>query len=126
MPPKPEVSRRILVADDDVDTVETLSILLKRLGHDVMVTTDPAAVLSLAVLRRPELILLDIGMPGLDGWELARQLRQALGYEAVRIVAVTGRAEREAFEKSRQAGFDAHVTKPVDLALVQSMLAEIR
>ena len=126
MQPSPDAPRRILVADDDLDTVETLSILLKRLGHEVMVTTEAEAVLPLADRHRPELILLDIGMPGLDGWQLARQLRRHLGHEAVRIVAVTGRTGREDFARSREAGFDAHVTKPVDLALVQSMLAEIR
>ncbi len=118
--------RRILVADDDLDTVETLSILLRQMGHEVAIATRAAAVLELARQRRPELILLDIGMPDMDGWEVARQLRKELGHEAVRIVAVTGRAEREDFVKSRQAGFDAHVTKPVDPALIESLLQEIR
>ncbi len=121
-----EGARRILVADDDVDTVETLSLLLRQLGHEVSVATTSAAVLPLAREARPQLILLDIGMPDMDGWQLARLLRQELGRESVRIVAVTGRSQREDYVKSRQAGFDAHVTKPVDPSLIQSMLAEIR
>ncbi len=118
--------RRILVADDDLDTVETLSLLLQRLGHEVTVATRAASVLELARKTRPQLILLDIGMPEMDGWQLARLLRQELGHDAVRIVAVTGRSQREDFVRSRQAGFDAHVTKPVEPSLIQSMLAEIR
>lgn len=101
--PAAEGARRILVADDDADSVETLSMLLRQLGHEVSVATSSAAVLPLAREARPQLILLDIGMPGMDGWQLARVLRQELGRESY-----------------------AHVTKPVDPSLIQSMLAEIR
>jgi CheY-like chemotaxis protein len=120
------LARRILIADDDLDTVETMTLLLRQLGHEVAMTTEAAAVLGLATQLRPELILLDIGMPDLDGWQLARALRQALGHDEVRIVAVSGRTQPEDFVRSRQAGFDAHVPKPVDMALIERMLEEIR
>ncbi|MGE5641034.1 MAG: response regulator [Clostridia bacterium] len=118
--------RTILVADDDPDAVETLSLLLSRLGHRVFSTTRAGDVLSLATLHRPQLILLDISMPDLDGWQLARSLRGELGYERVRIIAVSGRVDSEDYRRSRESGFDAHVPKPVDLALVQSMLEQVQ
>ena len=120
------LARRILIADDDLDTVETMSLLLRQLGHEVAMTTEAATVLGLATQLRPELILLDIGMPDMDGWQIARALRQALGHDEVRIVAVSGRTRPEDFVRSRQAGFDAHVPKPVDMALIERMLEEIR
>jgi CheY-like chemotaxis protein len=120
------LARRILIADDDLDTVETMSLLLRQLGHEVAMTTEAATVLGLAAQLRPQLILLDIGMPDMDGWQIARALRKALGHDEVRIVAVSGRTRPEDFVRSRQAGFDAHVPKPVDMALIERMLEEIR
>ena len=117
---------RILVADDDLDTVESMAILLRQLGHEVLFATEGEAVVTLAREARPHLILLDIGMPGSDGWEIARRVRNDLGQDAVRIVAVTGRGTKEDHQRSRQAGFDAHVTKPVDLALIESLLAQVK
>lgn len=122
---KAPASRRIIVADDDLDTVEALAMLLRALGHHVDVATRPAAVLELAARTRPELIFLDIGMPEMDGWELARRLRERLGQDAARIVAVTGRGAKEDYVRSRRAGFDAHVQKPVDMAILQSILAQM-
>jgi CheY-like chemotaxis protein len=117
--------RRIIVADDDLDTVEAMALLLRAIGHQVEVATSGPAVLELAGRTRPDIIFLDIGMPGMDGWELARRLRERLGTDAVRIVAVTGFGAKEDYLRSRKAGFDAHVQKPVDMALLHSILAQM-
>lgn len=119
-------SKRILLADDDLDALETMSILLRQLGHEVFLASSGEAALLSAQANRPHLILLDIGMPDMDGWEVGRQLRAAHGPDGVRIIAVTGRAEGADYRRSREAGFDAHVAKPIDFALLQSMLREIR
>ena len=118
-------SQRIIVADDDLDTVEAMALLLRAIGHQVDVATSGSAVLELAGRTRPDIIFLDIGMPGMDGWELARRLREQLGTDAVRIVAVTGYGAKEDYLRSRKAGFDAHVQKPVDMALLHSILAQM-
>ena len=117
--------KRIIVADDDLDTVEAMALLLRAIGHTVDVATSGAAVLELAVRTRADIIFLDIGMPDMDGWQLARKLREQLGTDAVRIVAVTGYGAKEDYLRSRKAGFDAHVQKPVDMALLQSILAQM-
>jgi CheY-like chemotaxis protein len=117
--------RRVIVADDDLDTVEAMAMLLRGMGHEVDVATNGSAVLALAGRMQPDIIFLDIGMPDMDGWELARQLRERLGTDRVRIVAVTGFGAKEDYLRSRKAGFDAHVQKPVDMALLQSILAQM-
>ena len=120
------MTRRILVVDDERDAADTLTMCLEQLGHEVISTTDALGAVELARDTRPELILLDIGMPDMDGWQLARALRKVFGQESVRIVALTGRGEREDHARSRAAGFDAHLPKPVDMALLKSILAQIR
>jgi CheY-like chemotaxis protein len=114
--------RRILVADDHRDTAETLAALLDDLGHEVRFVTDPRNVVTFTRELRPEIVLLDLAMPGLDGYECARLIRAELGAE-VYLVAVTGDDRDEARIHSRQAGFDAHLLKPVDMALLLSILA---
>jgi CheY-like chemotaxis protein len=106
------MTRRILVVDDERDAADMLTMCLEQLGHEVISTTDALGAVELARETRPDLILLDIG--------------KALGQESVRIVALTGRGEREDHARSRVAGFDAHLPKPVDMALLKSILAQIR
>ena len=119
------VRREILVVDDDADTARTVAALLSELGHAVEYVTSPQVVVDIAKRMRPWLIFLDIGMPDVNGWELARLLRHELGHEAVRIVAVTGYGDASAHRQSREAGFDAHVQKPVDMRLLESILAQV-
>jgi CheY-like chemotaxis protein len=116
----------ILVVDDDRDTAMMFAYLLEQLGHTVRYVTDPHAVLELAKRIRPWLIFLDIGMPALNGWELAPLLKRELGSEAVKLVAVSGYGEPEHHRRSREAGFDAHVHKPLDFTLLQSILQQLR
>jgi PAS domain S-box-containing protein len=106
--------QRILVVDDNVDAACSLEMLLKSLGHETRVVNDGAEALRVAPEYRPSIVLLDIGMPGLDGYEVARRLRAMDGGEALRIVAVTGWGQDTDREKSREAGFDVHLVKPVE------------
>ena len=115
----------ILVVDDDADAAQTFAYLLRQLGHAVDYVTSPQLGLDVAKSMRPWLIFLDIGMPEMSGWELAQLIRRELGHEKVRLIAVTGRGKPQDHQRSREAGFDAHVQKPVDLHLRQSILAQM-
>jgi signal transduction histidine kinase/FixJ family two-component response regulator len=120
-------SRRVLVVDDNVSSAQSLAMVLKLDGYDVQVAHDGAVVLEAARRFRPEVVLLDIGLPGMDGYQLACRLRQDqdLGASIALLVAVTGYAEDEALRRSREAGFDHHLVKPIDpdalLALLSSL-----
>ncbi len=118
--------RAILVVDDDLDGARMFALLLSHLGHSAEYATHPQAVLELTRRIRPWLVFLDIHMPGTSGWELARALRGELGHETLRLVAVSGSGEPTDHKRSREAGFDAHVQKPVDIDLLKSILAQIR
>jgi CheY-like chemotaxis protein len=118
--------RQVLVVDDDRDTAMMFATLLKQLGHAAEYVTNPQLVLDIARRLRPWLVFLDLGLPGISGWELAPLIRQELGHDAVRIVAISGWGNPEHHQRSREAGFDAHVQKPVDLELLRSILAQIK
>ena len=107
-------TRRILVVDDNVDAARSIEMLLRSLGHETLVVHDGADALRAAPEYRPSIVLLDIGMPGLDGYAVARRLRAMEGGESLRIVAVTGWGQDSDREKSREAGFDLHLVKPVE------------
>jgi PAS domain S-box-containing protein len=126
-PPPPARARnavagfcRVLVVDDNVDAAETLAMMLRVLGQRVETAHDGIAAIDLAVRSAPDLVLLDIGLPGLDGYEVARRLRGRMGTKPM-LVAVTGYGQEEDRIRSREAGFDRHVVKPVD----ERVLAEI-
>lgn len=105
---------KILLADDNRDALETLAEILKLEKHDVFTATDGLAALALARTCRPEVLLLDISMPGLDGYELCRQLRrEPWGGDAL-IIALSGYGSAQDLERCREAGFDRHFTKPAD------------
>ena len=118
--------RQVLIVDDDRDTAMMFATLLKQLGHAAEYVTNPQLVLDIARRLRPWLVFLDIGLPGMSGWELAPLIRQELGHDVVRIVAISGWGNPEHHQRSREAGFDAHVQKPVDLELLRSILAQIK
>jgi CheY-like chemotaxis protein/anti-sigma regulatory factor (Ser/Thr protein kinase) len=116
--------RRILVADDNVDAALTLAQVLKSLGHVTSVVHDGADAISAAIDFRPDVVLLDIGMPGLDGYEVARRLRASGANDLMRIIAVTGWGQESDRKKSEAAGFDVHLVKPVDVTeLVRAVAA---
>ncbi len=122
--PPSETGRRVLVVDDNADAADALGEALACFGHDVRVVHDAPAALHLARGFRPELALLDIGLPGMSGWELGERLRVVLG-EAVRLVAVTGYGLDADRARSREAGFEAHLVKPVDLSLIESTVRHV-
>jgi CheY-like chemotaxis protein len=117
--------RRFLVVDDDRDTAETLAQLLIATGHEAEWLTDPREVVRTTRRLLPDLIFLDLGMPEIDGYQLARQLRGEFGFDSLRLVAMTGHGLPEHRAASRQAGFDAHVTKPADPEVIESTLQTI-
>ena len=119
-------SYRVLVADDNADAAESLAMLLRALGNEVSVACDGVEAVQAARDFRPHVVLLDIGMPRLDGYGAAREIRrQPLGAQ-IRLVALTGWAQEEDRRRARDAGFDAHLVKPAELDALRRVLAEVR
>jgi CheY-like chemotaxis protein len=119
----PAVPRRVLVVDDNRDLAETLAMILRLWGHDVAVAYDGPQALEMARSRPPEVVFLDIGLPRLDGFEVARQMRADPNLCRARIVAITGYGRDEDRQRSRDVGIDVHLTKPVDPWQLQPLLA---
>jgi len=120
--PATQVRRNILIADDNQDALESLALMLRMEGHEVYCASDGEEALALAGLRKPEIVVLDVGMPKLDGCEVARRIRaQSWGRGAV-LVALTGWGQDVDRRRSRDAGFDMHLVKPVDPATLCEML----
>ena len=122
---RPAHAGRVLVVDDNVDSAETLATLLRMSGHEVKTAYTGPAALAAAGADPPEVILLDIGLPGLNGYEVARRLRQDPRLGGIRLVAMTGYGEESDRRLAEEAGFDRHVVKPVDFRRVNELLAEL-
>ena len=118
-------SLRVMVVDDNVDTVSTLAMLVKESGHDVQTAFDGSAVVEAALDYRPHLVLLDIGLPGLNGLEVAKKLRQQPALQNVVLVAMTGYGQESDRQRSREAGFDHHLVKPGDFGKLLQIMATI-
>ena len=117
--------RRVLIADDNVDSATVLAILLRASGHEVQTVHDGMAALESSKSFRPDLVILDIGMPKVNGYDVARQIRSR-GDSHVTLVAITGWGQEEDKRRARESGFDQHLTKPVDVAALERILAEMR
>jgi len=117
---------RVLVVDDNLDVAEGTATLLQQIGSDVQVAHDGPAALTAAVAFQPEIVLLDIGMPGMDGFEVARRLRAQAGPRNPLLVALSGYGQEDDRQKSAQAGFDFHLVKPASLAELRGILANAR
>jgi CheY-like chemotaxis protein len=117
-------SSRILVVDDQIDTARGLEIILKLYGHDVCAVNDGKAAIEAARQFRPDFVILDIGMPGLDGYEVAATLKSDLDLNRAVIIGVSGYGREEDRSRSRDAGFDHHMVKPVDHKALIGLLAK--
>src|SRR5262249_34739123 len=119
----PRTPRRILIVEDNADGREMLRAALEIAGHQVFVAEDGPRGVDKASTVRPDVVLLDLGLPGLDGYEVARRLRHAPGGQDMLIVALSGYGRQEDKARSRESGFDFHLVKPVDPSAVERILA---
>jgi CheY-like chemotaxis protein len=122
---QPLLRHRVLVADDNKDSANSLSILLGMLGHEVRTVHDGLAAVEAAREFHPDLILLDIGMPRLNGYEACRRIRKLNTPTTPVIVACTGWGQDDDRQQSEDAGFNLHLVKPVDPAALEYLLAEL-
>jgi CheY-like chemotaxis protein len=116
---------RILVVDDNVDAANTLAMLLQASGHRTWVEYDAPRAIERAKQEHPHVLLLDIGLPGMDGYELAQRLRQLPGLRSSVLIAVTGYGQPEDRSRSAAAGFDHHLVKPVDPGQLDTLLSRL-
>ena len=114
---------RILIVDDNVDTARSLAMLLTLTGHDVATAHSGPEAIEAALAHRPELVLLDIGLPGMDGYEVVKRLRQLPSCRNSVIVAASGYGQEEDYHRSTAAGFDYHLVKPIDFGALSSLFA---
>ncbi len=120
--PSLTLCRRVLVVDDNVDSAESLALALTLEGYDAKLAYDGPGAVELALAFQPQVALLDIGLPGMNGYELARQLRQRPGGREMSLIALTGYGQSEDRRKSRDAGFDHHLTKPVNYDMLVTLI----
>jgi CheY-like chemotaxis protein len=126
-PPRdtPSSRMRVLVVDDNEDARELLKEALALSGYDVHTAADPASAIERAQELKPAIALLDIGLPVMDGYELARRLRAIEGLSGLRLVAITGYGQPADKDRAREAGFDEHLVKPVSLEAVRRALERL-
>jgi two-component system, chemotaxis family, CheB/CheR fusion protein len=118
--------RRVLIVDDNEDAANSLAMILKLGGHETASVYTAVDALQRAAAFRPDVVLLDIGLPGMDGYEVAQKMRELPGLRDIRLVAVTGYGRSDDRLRARDAGFDDHLTKPVEFASLERTLAGIR
>ncbi|MDB5973817.1 MAG: hypothetical protein JWR07_577, partial [Nevskia sp.] len=114
--------RRVLLVDDNRDAVEALAMLLESLGHEVHVAYNGPDGLALAEALRPEVVLLDIGMPGMSGYDVAGALRLQPWGKSLRLIALTGWGQSSDRVRTAEAGFDHHLVKPIDFDSLEQLL----
>lgn len=114
--------RRVLLIDDNLDGAESLAQILALSGHDARTAADGSAGIQLARQFRPEVVFCDLSLPGMSGYEVAKELRALPFGREIFIAALTGYGQADDREKTQKAGFDAHLLKPVDPAVVESLL----
>ena len=119
------MGRRILIVDDSEDGAESLAMLLQFGGHETHKAHDGLEAIEAAERLRPDAVLLDIGLPGLNGYEVCSRIRKEPWGKEMVLVALTGWGQEEDRHRSREAGFDAHMVKPVDHDLLLKLLASL-
>ena len=122
---RPKSSRRILVVDDNEDGARMLAMLLELHGHDVLTSLSGPRAVEIVATETLDLVLLDIGLPDMDGYEVARRITTTCGSRRPRLIAITGWGREEDRERTRAAGFDGHLVKPVDFETLQRVLADL-
>ncbi len=120
--PRCEQPSRILIVDDNVDAAESMAVLLQMDGHEVLVLQDGNALVERALAYRPNVVLLDLGLPGRDGLQLACDLRGVPALTGIKLIAVTGYGQAEDRRRTRESGFDHHLIKPVDYRLLRGLV----
>jgi len=123
--PRPGTPRTVMVVDDNIDALEAMALTLEAMGHTVVTAIDGPAAIVRAVKAQPDVILLDLGMPAMDGFEIARRLRAIPELRRVRLVALTGYSQPADLRRTSAAGFDRHLVKPVDLEALAKILEEL-
>jgi PAS domain S-box-containing protein len=113
---------RVLVVDDSVDTATGLEMLLKLVGHDTRIAHSGAEAIATARTFRPDVVLLDIGLPGMDGFQVCAAMRREEGVKDAYLVAISGYGDEDARRRSAEAGFDQHMTKPIDFEAIEALL----
>jgi CheY-like chemotaxis protein len=113
---------RVLLVDDNIDAMEMMGFLLAEMGHETWTTSDATRIEAMALQHRPQVIVLDIGLPGADGYELARRIKAHPELKHIRLVAHTGYGSPEDRRKAQEAGFDAHLVKPAELEDLEKAL----
>jgi CheY-like chemotaxis protein len=123
---RPCLKRRILIADDLRDSVDSLAMMLRMAGHEIQTAYDGLEAVQAAATFRPDAVLLDIGMPKMNGYEAARHIREQPWGKNMALVALTGWGQEEDKRRAFEAGFDHHLTKPVDPAALEKSLAGLQ
>ena len=118
--------RRVLIVDDNEDAANSLAMILKLSGHETTPVYTAEDALERASTFKPDVVLLDIGLPGMDGYEVAQKMRELPGLRGIRLVALTGYGRSDDRLRAREAGFDDHLTKPVEFAVLDRALAAVR
>jgi two-component system CheB/CheR fusion protein len=113
----------VLVVDDNVDAAESVGMLLKLWGHEVRLAHNGPEALQAAEQHQPEVVVLDIGLPGMNGYEVAKQLRRKPEFEKALLIAVTGYGQFDDRQRSHDAGFSQHLTKPVNPEELRTLVA---
>jgi CheY-like chemotaxis protein len=118
--------RRVLIVDDNEDAANSMAMILELSGHQTASVYTAADALRKAADFKPQVVLLDIGLPGMDGYEVAQKMRELPGLRDILLIAVTGYGRSDDRLRARDAGFDDHLTKPVEFAVLERTLAGIR
>jgi CheY-like chemotaxis protein len=123
--PEAGVKKRVLIVDDNIDAAESLQMWLDMAGHDVQVATDGPRAIAAAESHAPDVMLLDLGMPGMTGLEVARRIRATPWGRKIVLVALTGWGQEEHKRQTREAGFDHHLTKPVPPDEIEELIRKL-
>ena len=118
-------AHRVLVVDDHEDSTESLGLLLRLMGHDVRLAADGPSALDAVQEFSPEIVFLDIGLPGMDGYEVAARLRENPGFAQTRLIALTGYGQEEDRQRSLEVGFEAHLVKPIEMESLHALLGTL-